>query len=78
VTLYDGRLILIGGFDGRTVFDDVHTLDLAAMAYLTQVQTFEIGAAVDEEEGTQEQESSEMAAEVVEENDRDREVEEKA
>jgi hypothetical protein len=53
VTLYDGRLILIGGFDGRAVFDDVYTLDLAATAYLTQVQTFEIGAAI-EEEGSQE------------------------
>jgi hypothetical protein len=42
------------------VFDDVYTLDLAATAYLTQVQTFEIGAAV-EEEGSQERAPSDSA-----------------
>jgi len=35
--LADSRLFIFGGFDGHTVFDDVHILDLAAAAYLPQV-----------------------------------------
>ena len=40
--LADSRLFIFGGHDGRTVFDDVHILDLAAAAYLPQVTSFQI------------------------------------
>ena len=36
VTLSDGRLILIGGFDGRRTFDDCWLLDLASSSYVVQ------------------------------------------
>lgn len=38
--LADSRLFLFGGFNGRSVFDDVYILDLAAGAYLPQVTSF--------------------------------------
>ncbi|CAE7146201.1 unnamed protein product [Rhizoctonia solani] len=40
--LADSRLIVTGGFDGETVFEDVSVLDLAALAYLPQVTRFGI------------------------------------
>ena len=41
-TLADGRLWIFGGYDGRTAHDDVHMLDLASSAYLSQVTGFSI------------------------------------
>lgn len=41
-TLHDSRLIVIGGFDGRHVFDQVWCLELASSAYLPQVTNFSI------------------------------------
>ena len=40
--LHDSRLIVLGGFDGKTVFDQIYTLELAACAYLTQITKFEL------------------------------------
>ncbi|EJD04992.1 galactose oxidase [Fomitiporia mediterranea MF3/22] len=40
--LADGRLWVFGGYDGRTAHDDVHMLDLASSAYLSQVTGFQI------------------------------------
>lgn len=34
LTLFDSRLLLIGGFDGTQVFDDFYTLDLASYAFV--------------------------------------------
>ncbi|CAE6492843.1 unnamed protein product [Rhizoctonia solani] len=52
--LADSRLVVTGGFDGETVFEDVSILDLAAMAYLPQVTRFgiiinELGVYVEDE-----------------------------
>ncbi|CAE6484383.1 unnamed protein product [Rhizoctonia solani] len=44
--LADSRLVITGGFDGETVFEDVSILDLAALAYLPQVTRF--GIIIDE------------------------------
>ncbi|THH06312.1 hypothetical protein EW145_g4170, partial [Phellinidium pouzarii] len=38
--LADGRLWVFGGYDGRAAHDDVHMLDLASSAYLSQVTGF--------------------------------------
>lgn len=38
--LADARLLVFGGFDGHSVFDDVWLLDLAGAAYLPQVTSF--------------------------------------
>lgn len=38
--LADARLLVYGGFDGHSVFDDVWLLDLAGAAYLPQVTSF--------------------------------------
>jgi len=38
--LADGRLWLFGGYDARTAHDDVHMLELASSAYLSQVTGF--------------------------------------
>jgi hypothetical protein len=40
--LADGRLWVFGGYDGRSAHDDVHVLDLASAAYLSQVTGFYI------------------------------------
>ncbi|KAH7345779.1 galactose oxidase [Rhizoctonia solani] len=40
--LADSRLVVTGGFDGETVFEDVSILDLAGLAYLPQVTRFGI------------------------------------
>ena len=40
--LHDSRLVVLGGFDGKTVFDQIYTLELAACAYLTQITKFEL------------------------------------
>lgn len=40
--LYDSRLYVLGGYDGKNVFDDVHMLELSACAYLPQITNFEI------------------------------------
>lgn len=40
--LYDSRLYIIGGYDGKNVFDDVYMLELSACAYLPQITNFEI------------------------------------
>lgn len=38
--LGDARLLVFGGFDGHSVYDDVWILDLAGAAYLPQVTSF--------------------------------------
>jgi Rab9 effector protein with kelch motifs len=38
--LADARLLVFGGFDGHSVYDDVWLLDLAGAAYLPQVTSF--------------------------------------
>lgn len=38
--LGDARLLIFGGFDGHSVYDDVWILDLAGAAYLPQVTSF--------------------------------------
>lgn len=40
--LADSRLIVIGGFNGHDVHDDVFALELAAAAYLPQVTSFSL------------------------------------
>ena len=40
--LADGRLWVFGGYDGRSAHDDVHILELASAAYLSQVTGFSI------------------------------------
>ncbi|KAI9267932.1 hypothetical protein BDA99DRAFT_435672 [Phascolomyces articulosus] len=40
--LHDSRLVILGGFDGKTVFDQIYILELAACAYLTQITKFEL------------------------------------
>lgn len=40
--LADSRLIVLGGFNGHDVHDDVYALELAAAAYLPQVTSFSI------------------------------------
>ncbi|KAG2171465.1 hypothetical protein INT43_009126 [Umbelopsis isabellina] len=40
VVLYDSRLILFGGYDGKVAFDDVYILELSACAYLPQITNF--------------------------------------
>lgn len=40
--LHDSRLYILGGYDGKTVFDDVYMLELSACAYLPQITNFEI------------------------------------
>jgi len=40
--LADGRLWVFGGYDGRNAHDDVHMLDLASSAYLSQVTGFKV------------------------------------
>lgn len=40
--LHDSRLYVLGGYDGKTVFDDVYMLELSACAYLPQITNFEI------------------------------------
>jgi hypothetical protein len=40
VVLYDSRLILFGGYDGKVAFDDVYMLELSACAYLPQITNF--------------------------------------
>lgn len=40
VVLYDSRLILFGGYDGKNAFDDVYMLELSACAYLPQITNF--------------------------------------
>ena len=34
LTLFDSRLLLIGGYDGNQVFDDCYTVDLASYAFV--------------------------------------------
>ena len=40
--IYDSRLFLLGGFNGKTVFDDMHTLDLGASSFLPQITNFSL------------------------------------
>ena len=40
--LADSQLFVFGGFTGHNILDDVHMLDLAAVAYLPQVTGFSI------------------------------------
>jgi hypothetical protein len=47
VVLYDSRLILFGGYDGKSYFGDIHVLDLSACAYLPQITSFSIELADD-------------------------------
>jgi len=37
---FDGRIFLLGGYDGVTAFSDVWILDLASHSYLTYVTDF--------------------------------------
>lgn len=41
--LHDSRIFVIGGYDGQHVYDDVHVLDLGALAFLPAVTNFEVG-----------------------------------
>lgn len=38
--IYDSRIFLLGGFNGKTVFDDSYCLDLAASSFLPQITNF--------------------------------------
>ncbi len=40
--LCDGRVIVVGGFDGGSVFDDVWNLELGGSAYYSQISCFSI------------------------------------
>lgn len=40
--LYDSRICLFGGYDGKTVFEELYILELGACAYLPQVSDFDI------------------------------------
>lgn len=40
--LHDSRIYVLGGYDGKDVFDDVHILELSACAYLPQITNFDI------------------------------------
>jgi hypothetical protein len=40
--LYDSRLYIIGGYDGKNFFDDVYILELSSCAYLPQITNFEV------------------------------------
>ena len=42
MVMYDSRLIVFGGYDGKHYFDDVYVLDLSGNAYLVQVNNFAI------------------------------------
>lgn len=42
IVLYDSRLFIFGGYDGKHFFDDVFVLDLSSHAYLPQVTNFAI------------------------------------
>lgn len=53
---YDGRMFLLGGYDGVTAFSDVWILDLASHAYLTYVTDFAVyvdGETVGDDDGTE-------------------------
>ncbi|KDE06573.1 hypothetical protein MVLG_03070 [Microbotryum lychnidis-dioicae p1A1 Lamole] len=57
--LHDSRLLCIGGFDGKQVFDECYSLDLGALAFLPQVTQFKLDVYSDqeEEEGERREES---------------------
>jgi hypothetical protein len=38
---------MFGGFDGRTVFDELHVLGLSSLGFLPQITNFEIGQSCD-------------------------------
>ncbi|KAI5479159.1 hypothetical protein MNV49_004019 [Pseudohyphozyma bogoriensis] len=42
--LHDSRLLLIGGFNGSTVFDETFSLDLAGSAFLPQITNFQVAS----------------------------------
>jgi hypothetical protein len=44
--LYDSRLFIHGGSDGREVFDEVWILDLGAAGYLPMITNFSVGEAI--------------------------------
>ncbi|SCZ99508.1 BZ3500_MvSof-1268-A1-R1_Chr3-1g06047 [Microbotryum saponariae] len=48
--LHDSRLLCIGGFDGKQVFDECYSLDLGALAFLPQVTQFKLDVYSDQEE----------------------------
>ena len=40
--LHDSRLYIIGGYDGKEIFNDMYILELSTCAYLPQITNFEI------------------------------------
>lgn len=40
---YNGRIVLIAGYDGKQVFDEVFDLSLGVLAYTTHIKHFEVG-----------------------------------
>ncbi|SCV71171.1 BQ2448_2759 [Microbotryum intermedium] len=48
--LHDSRLLCIGGFDGKQVFDECFSLDLGALAFLPQVTQFKLDVYNDQNE----------------------------
>lgn len=42
--LHDSRLFIIGGYNGKDVFNQVWSIDLSGLAYLPRISVFSIGA----------------------------------
>jgi hypothetical protein len=40
--LYDSRLFMFGGYDGKKFFNDLYVLELSSCAYLPQITNFSI------------------------------------
>lgn len=40
--LYDSRLFIFGGFDGKQVFNDTYILELAVSSYYSQISHFSV------------------------------------
>lgn len=40
--LHDSRLYILGGYDGKNVFEDIYLLELSSSAYLSQITNFDI------------------------------------
>ena len=40
--LYDSRLFIYGGYDGKQLYNQVNLLDLSSSAYLPQISNFSI------------------------------------
>lgn len=40
--LHDSRIYILGGYDGKHVFEDIYLLELSSSAYLSQITNFDI------------------------------------